>query len=780
MTPARTLVRLRPRPDVHAISRDFLSLITGADGSIDGGAEHGLFVHETRMLSRYRWTVDGEPLAPVALSAVEPHTWLGYYIREAPGNEEGGDDHGSGMMDPASEYTLELRIDRRAAAGVRERVCLTNYTQQPTRFRLALDADADFADLQETSGERTQRGTCERSWDEDARALTFDYRAEHAFEHQGTSGTAAVHRRLAVRICHSHSPPHYEALDAGGRIAFDVEIDAGGTWTATVEWVPETEPLKLLDGRPPTPFAESFADWDARDAAFLGAAATFETAESGTLAPVVTAALDRARRDLAALRLYSLDRPAEPGAAGERAWTVAAGLPIYLALYGRDTLTAAWQAAPLGPEMLAGTLPTLARFQGTESVAWRDERPGRMLHEMHTGPLKVLGYAPTARYYGSATTSAFFPVAAAEHWHWTGDRDAAFRHLGPALDAIRWLDAHGDRDGDGFYEYLTRSSQGTKHQAWKDSPDAIVGADGRQVEPPIATCEEQAYVYQAKVVFAEVLWSLGNRDEARRLFQEARDLKERFNEAFWMDDEGFFAMGLDADKNQIKAIGSNPGHCLACGIVPADQARRVADRLFEPDLWSGWGVRTLSDQNPAYNPYSYHRGSVWPVEHGTFALAFMRYGLWDHLHRLARAQFEVSSLFEHGRLPEVFGGHARNDEQPFPAFYPQANSPQAWSASAIFCFAQAMLGLYPYAPLKLLVVDPHLPEWLPELTVRGLRVGEARATIRFFRKDDGSSSYRVEHIEGTLHVVRQPSPWSLTATTGERLADALASLLPGK
>jgi glycogen debranching enzyme len=455
-------------------------------------------------------------------------------------------------------------------------------------------------------------------------------------------------------------------------------------------------------------------------------------------------------------------------------------LPIYQALFGRDVLTAGWQAGLLGPEMLTGSLAALARRQGTEEVPWRDEQPGRMLHEMHTGPVKVLGFNPNAANYGSLTTSAFFPVATAELWHWTGDRDLAFRMLKPALDALRWLDEYGDCDGDGFIEYQTRSEQGVKHQAWKDSPDAIVDVEGNQVDPPITPCEGQGFVYQAKFAFAETLWQLGNKGEAKRLYHEAKELKKRFNEAFWMEDEGFYAMGLDSDKNQIRVISSNPGHCLATAIVPKERAERVAERLFRPDLFSGWGVRTLSTENPAYNPYSYHRGSIWPVEHGTFALALMRYGMWDRLHQLARAQFEAAALFGHYRLPEVFGGHARSDLQPFPGFYPKANSPQAWSASAVFCFVQAMLGLYPYAPLKMLLVDPHLPEWLPELKVNDLRVGQARSTIRFYRKSDGSSSYHVEKVEGTLHVLRQPSPWSLTATTGERLADALTSLLPGK
>jgi glycogen debranching enzyme len=246
-----------------------------------------------------------------------------------------------------------------------------------------------------------------------------------------------------------------------------------------------------------------------------------------------------------------------------------------------------------------------------------------------------------------------------------------------------------------------------------------------------------------------------------------------------MEDEGFFAMALDAQKRQVRAIGSNPGHCLATAIVDRRLAARTADRLIEGDLFTGWGIRTLSSKNPAYNPYSYHRGSVWPVEHGTFALAFMRYGLWEHVDRVCRAQFEAARLFDFHRLPEVFSGHPRDADHPFPALYPRANSPQAWSASAVFALLQAMLGLYPYAPLNLLLLDPHLPEWLPEITVRDLRVGEAMATIRFARGRGGGTDYEVLDKRGRLHVVRQPSPWSLTATFAERLEDALTSLLPG-
>lgn len=347
--------------------------------------------------------------------------------------------------------------------------------------------------------------------------------------------------------------------------------------------------------------------------------------------------------------------------------------------------------------------------------------------------------------------------------------------MGPALEAIRWLDEQGDLDGDGFYEYRTCSEQGLRNQAWKDSEDAIVYPDGTLVEPPIATCEEQAFVYAAKFLLAEVLWWLGDKGLGRRFWHQAQELKKRFHEAFWMDDEGFYAMGLDARKRPIRSIGSNAGHCLPTGIVEFAVAPRLAKRLLGDDLFSGWGIRTLSSLHPAYNPHSYHRGTVWPVEQGTFCLGFWRYGLHDHLDRLARSQVEAARLFAFNRLPELFGGHARDLDHPFPAMYRRANSPQAWSSSSLICTIQALLGLYPYAPLGVLIVDPHLPEWLPEITLRHLRVGSAAVSLRFFRRPDGRSDFDILSLEGRLKVLRQPSPWSLSSTWPERIGDVFSS-----
>lgn len=768
--PQDYLVRLRPRAGTLYAAQGSTVLATDRDGFICGGADHGLIVHQTRLLSLYRYLINGDEPRPVALSNVEQHTWLGYYIALPPGIHEERD-YGSGQMETISEQTLELRLSRYVGDGMHEDVDITNFTRQRTAFTLTLEADADFVDIDETKGDRQQEGEIAREWraSDHAHELHFDYKVKHTFSNQEGTGSKRLHRGLILRIENAGSTPRYE----GKRISFDVDLEPLGRWHACLNLIPFIDGRWLESLHGCRSFVGTHNEYDRRRKIFLTEATHFRSPQSETLTHVVVGALEQARRDLASLRLYDSDQ-------NERAWTTAAGLPVYVALFGRDSLTTAWQAASVSTDMLKGTLPELARWQGREVNDWRDEQPGKMLHEAHDGPTKVLNISPRRRYYGSITTSGFYPVAVSELWHWTGDRELIRPLVEPAMKALRWLDEYGDLDGDGFYEYQTRSEQGVRNQAWKDSADAIVYEDGSLVEPPIATCEEQGFAYLAKLHMSEVLWWLDEKAEAKRLFREAEELKKRFNEAFWMEDEGFFALGLDAQKRQIKSITSNPGHCLATAIVDEGLVPRTALRFIEDDLFSGWGVRTLSSKHPAYNPYSYHRGSVWPVEQGTFAVAFKRYGYHRVVELIAQAQFEAAALFDFYRLPELFSGHQRDLDHPFPAFYPQACSPQAWSASSIFCLLQAMLGLYPYAPLNMLLVDPFMPEWLPEITLQNLRVGEATVTIRFYRRESDRGDYEVLDKRGPLHVVRQPSPWSLTASFAERLKDVLSSLLPGK
>jgi len=753
------LIRIRPRAFTSYISRGRSVMATTLDGIVAGGEDdRGFFVCETRVLSLWRYRIDGQQPEPTSLSSVQQHRWLGYYVMAAPGVTRPPRDQGSGRVPLSSQITLELRVTRVIDEGMHEDLDLRNFTMETSRFELAIEVAADFIDPGEI-GDRQQQGTLDTSWDPDQTRLTFDYRVRH--------GDQTLHRSVEIAITNATSPPDYR----DGRFVFAVTLAPQEQWHACIRMTP------VIDGRAlPAPadcYGISPAEPPHQRAVqcFFEEGTQFETTESKTKTANVIRTLEQARSDLAALRLFDLDR-------APHAWTVAAGLPLYVSLFGRDTLTAGWQAGLIGPDIMSGTLPLLADLQGTRVDDWRDEQPGKMLHEAHLGPLSALGINPHGRSYSSVTTSGLYAFIAAELWHWTGDKDLVRPLIDPALRALQWLERDGDLDGDGFYEYKTRSPVGPRHHAWKDSPDAIVYEDGALVEPPIATSEEQAFVYVAKLHFSEMLWSLGEHDLSKRIYREAAELKKRFNDVFWIEEDGFFAMALDADKRPIRSIGSNAGHCIATSIVDSSLVERTVNRLFAPDLFSGWGIRTLSSEHPRYNPYSYHLGSIWPVEHGTFALGFMRYGLHERVQQIARAQFDAASLFEFHRLPELFGGHARDGHHPFPGIYPGANSPQAWSASSVFSLLQAMLGIYPYAPLRLLVVDPHLPDWLPDITLRGLRVGKARVTIRFRRRADGRTSYRILDQRGTLHVIRQPTPWSLTAQPAERLFDALESLLP--
>lgn len=563
MTSAHRLVDLHVRDDTVYISHGSAVLATQRDGFLHDGVEHGLFVDQTRLLSRYVCRVDGKPPLPVTLSNVDQDSWLGYYL-VIPTDRE----HASLLApDSLAQRGLELRVSRVLGDGLHEDFDLANYTGQPMRFRLSLEIDADFADQEETRLGRQQYGELRREWrqDDNAHELLLDYRAEHHYDQQGHRGVERLHRSVIVRVVGADSAPALR----DNRIEFDIDLPPLARWHACLLWIPRIEGR---EGAPPAgcrAFVRAPPADNDPEAVFPGEATAFESAHTDTLAPIVLDALAQARCDLLALRLARFDR-------GPRAWTVAAGLPMYVALFGRDMLTVAWEAALLGPELLRGMLPVLAELQGTQVDDWRDEDPGRMLHEAHSGPLEQLHFNPKGRYYGAHTTSAFYPFVVAQLWHWTGDRAAVQPLIEPALKTLQWLE-----------------------------------------------------------------------------------------------------------------------HCIR-------------------------------------------------------------------------------------RLPECFSGHPRDAEHPFPALYPAANSPQAWSASTVFTLLQAMLGLYPYAPYRLLFVDPHLPAWLPEITLRGLRVGDAVVSLHCFRKPDGGTDYRVREQHGRLHVIRQPSPWSLTANYGERLKDLLLSALPGR
>jgi glycogen debranching enzyme len=482
--------------------------------------------------------------------------------------------------------------------------------------------------------------------------------------------------------------------------------------------------------------------------------------------PLVSRAWETATRDLASLPYGLPDGPAMPSA----------GLPLYLQFFGRDALTIGWQSLLATPRLLLDSLRANAAWRGTRIDDWLDEEPGKMIHQARNGPLSVLGDNPFTRYYGDWATPPDFLIMMGQYLAWSGDVDAVRELMPAARDAADWCERFGDPDGDGFLEYDTRSSGGVKNQGWKDSDDAVVDERGKVVANPIASSELQAYWYAGLQQTAVAAAAAGDVGYATELVRRARALKRRFNEAFWLEDLGVYAMGLDAQKQPIRSIGSNDGHLLASGIVPPDRGRRLAKRLMEPDMFSGWGIRTLSSEHPAYNPFSYHRGSVWPVEQGTIGFGFGRYGCWDELDRLAQGVFEMAGLFVEHRLPEVVSGVARDAEHPHPGIYANSCEPQGWSASAVVMLVQALLGMVAVAPLHLLVVDPHLPAWLPDLRLEGVRVGDARLDIAFRRTARGRTAYRVERRTGRVAVMRQPPPQAPGAGPLGRLLSGIGSL----
>ncbi|MDQ2744446.1 MAG: hypothetical protein M3Z66_19440, partial [Chloroflexota bacterium] len=482
--------------------------------------------------------------------------------------------------------------------------------------------------------------------------------------------------------------------------------------------------------------------------------------------PTVARAWETAVADLAELPLGASAGPA----------AVAAGIPAYQQLYGRDTLFTGFQALMAMPTLLRDALRAHAHLQGTTVDNYYDEEPGKMFAQVRDGPYSVLGLDPQHHYYSDYAAQGDFLTMLGQYLAWTNDLDTVRELLPAARKLCDWFREYGDLDGDGFLEYVTRSSRGVKNQGWKDSPTAIVYEDGRIVPNPIATCEIQAYWYAGLRQATLAFLSAGDWRYALDLWRQSEDLKRRFDRAFWMEERGFYALALDPEKRQVRSIASNAGQLLATGIVPVEKGRRVARRMMQADMFSGWGIRTLSADHVAYNPFSYHLGSVWPAENGTFVFGFARYGCWEQAHQLAEGLFSLTDLFVENRLPEDVGGFPRDELHPHPGIYPAANEPQAWSDGMIVMTVQALLGLRAFAPLHLLLIDPHLPEWLPDLRLEGLRIGDARVDLGFRRTFGGSTVYRVGKREGRLLVVRQPVPNGPNASLGKRFLDALRSL----
>jgi len=736
---------VRIRPDtVYAWSGSSV-LITNCRGECtDDLTLTGFYFRETRYLATLRLEVNGDRPWLCEIATPEPdriEVLLLYPEMERFGGGGSGQSGDEVLRDERGipYRALDLQLSYRVSpASLDADLLVTNRSPEAVRCEIAWALEADFADLQEAHAGH--------------REIETPVRAE--------PGSAALH----LRCEHPRLP--LETRVSAGSGSWTIEADR---MAATFELAPrQAERLGLrieaLDGERPLDRSEARRRQE-HGRAWAAGLARVEIPGNRTAERVLAANV----RDLTSLPLLE-------GAEDE--WlTLQAGMPIYPGLFGRDALTAGWQSTFLDRgACLEATLKRLGRMQSDRFDDWHDEEPGRIPFQVRQGPLSRLGIDPFAAYYADFASPLMFVISLGHLFGWSGDKKEIRSHWDTARRILDWAREHGDRDGDGYLEYLTKSPKGPKNQGWKDSGDGLVFEDGGTVQVPIATCELQGYWFAAQQLMGFMAGLLGKPAEAKAWWTSAQELKERFNRDWWMEDAGFPAMALDRDKRLVRSIGSNAGHCLTSGILSDEHVQAVVDRLFAPDLYSGWGIRTLSTEHPSYSPVSYHLGSVWAVENATIALGLRRYGFDERAAELAESFFDLALLYPDHRVPECIGGYGRA-ERGSPGAYPRANAPQTWNASAFPLFLHSLLGLQPVAPLKLLVVDPALPAWMPEVILHGLRLGKARLTLRCWRDAKGRSHAEIVKKKGTVRLLRQPPPESLAAGVKDRVKGLVETVL---
>ncbi|SCE90584.1 Glycogen debranching enzyme (alpha-1,6-glucosidase) [Micromonospora coriariae] len=637
-------------------------LVSDRTGDIEPSYDFptGLFSFDTRFLSNWVLTVNGERLHVLSMDDAESYRTR-FFL--APG-------------EPTHYLDARTSVIRNRAivGGFEEELTILNHAGEEVEFTVRIEMAADFADLFEIKNARQKVGRTTTSVTD--RELRLTYRRE------------AFHRETVI----SSSTP--AIVDAAG-MTFRIRVPRNSEWTTTLHVSTIVYGARGEDIRATLPYGGSRS----ADAIRAEQQELIDRAPKlGCDCEPLAGAYRRSLNDLAALRYESI-------ALGVR--LLAAGLPWFMTLFGRDSIITSLQVLPFLPELIPPTILMLAGLQGHRVDDFRDEEPGKILHELRYGETAGFEEQPHSPYYGSADSTPLFIILLDEYERWTGDAQL-IRRLEPHVRAaLNWIDTYGDLLGTGYLWYQTRNPEtGLGNQCWKDSSDSISYADGRMPGFPRATCELQGYAYDAKIRaarLARTFW--GDPAYADRLEREAASLKQRFNHDFWIADRGYYALALDADGRQVDALSSNIGHLFWSGIVDESRAGKVVEHLLGPRLFSGWGVRTLAEDQSRYNPIGYHVGTVWPFDNSIIAWGLWRYGFRDEAGQICDAMLAASRYFD-GRLPEAFAGYAR-DLTDYPVEYPTACSPQAWSTGTPLLLLRVMLGLEPQG--EHLIIDPSVP-----------------------------------------------------------------------
>ncbi len=689
--------------------KTFLSTTVAGDIVPAGAPDVGFFHDDTRFLSHLELRINGQP--SIVLSSNTERTFVSQIELTTEQMK---------LRDSFEIAENSIHIRRQQLLNdevLFDRFSLVNFNNQDLNLSLAMSFDADFVDVFQV------RGTARSVQGQYYRPVKHGHRL--SFFYRGLDGLLRE-----TRIEMKPNPSLLEEKSAVWDISLppmkdcEIELIITPLVGEKASRAPTCDFGGCLRER-----RHRFAKWESFSTRFSSNNSIFD------------AALNTAISDFHALQISD-----------EGQHIVGAGIPWFATVFGRDSIIAAYQVLCLNPQLAIDTLQILSRYQGKQEEDWRDEEPGKILHEFRQGEMTRCGELPFGPYYGSLDSTPLFLILLSETYNWTADTALVQKLLPAAYVALDWIDRFGDLDNDGLVEYSRRSPKGLMNQAWKDSWEAYMRPDHTVSPSPIAPVEIQGYVYDAKYRMASLSRNFGDPARAERLKKEATELAKRLDKAYWMADRNYFAMALDGEKRQLKCISSNPGHLLFTRAVNRERSRAIVTRLMREDMFGGWGWRTLSQDEPTFNPLSYHRGSVWPhdnslIAHGMALNEFRRPTI-----QVLTALFQAALNFRNYRLPELFCGVQRREHDE-PVHYPVSCSPQAWASGSWFLMLTSVLGIRPTAARRELnIINPELPEWLDHLRIRNLRIGNSRVGLDFTRHRDRTFCNVVD-VEGERLLV---------------------------